>query len=279
MEPLAFEMRLVPVHPPDHAVIREETKAIVADSLAPAAPEAPPSPKAVVVEPVSAAVADQPDQRSPDRQPPDRKDSPAGAEPVRLRKPEPPTAAAPDALMQGQTRIAVRATVAVAETLQPTTAPARSASLQHQLSRTELPAPPPAVRQPAAARSIQLAVDSGDRRVEVRLVERAGEVHVDVRTPDSKLAADLGADLPALSSRLENTGFRAEAWRPGSMDAAERTRPEVPAGTAAQTGGDRPPQDRGGRQSDGREPPPKPAEDQRKQAPRKDFEWLLSTLR
>ena len=55
-----------------------------------------------------------------------------------------------------------------------------------------------------------LQVTGGDQRVDVRLTERAGEVQVSVRTPDSQLAGALRDDLAALSARLEQSGFRAE---------------------------------------------------------------------
>jgi hypothetical protein len=61
-----------------------------------------------------------------------------------------------------------------------------------------------------AVRDIRIAVNQADQKVELRVMERAGELHVAVRTPDSRLAADLRENLPALSSRLEQTGFRAD---------------------------------------------------------------------
>jgi hypothetical protein len=127
-------------------------------------------------------------------------------------------------------------------------------------------------------RDIQFALHSPDRRVEVRLVERAGEVRVDVRTPDTRLAAELRSDLPALSARLESAGFRTEAWRPAGVDAAERQRIETSRAGASPQAGDRPRQEHGGRQPDGREEAPRPPQDVRKEQ-RKEFAWLLSTLR
>ena len=73
----------------------------------------------------------------------------------------------------------------------------------------------------SAAHDIQLQVSGPDRRVDVRLTERAGSVEVSVRTPDSRLAGSLRDDLPALAARLEQTGFRAQTWHPGAS-AAER---------------------------------------------------------
>jgi hypothetical protein len=72
-------------------------------------------------------------------------------------------------------------------------------------------------KAPPAARDIRLEVNGGERRVEVRLTERAGEVRVAVRTPDDRLAIDLKENLPALSSRLEQAGYRAEMWHGDSL--------------------------------------------------------------
>jgi hypothetical protein len=58
--------------------------------------------------------------------------------------------------------------------------------------------------------------------VEVRLMERGGEVHVAVRTPDTQLAGALRENLPSLSARLEQTGMRTESWHGGSDAASER---------------------------------------------------------
>jgi hypothetical protein len=56
-------------------------------------------------------------------------------------------------------------------------------------------------------------------RIELRLAERAGEIHVAVRTPDPQARQVLRSELPALVERLEQSGYRAEVFSP----AAERT--------------------------------------------------------
>jgi hypothetical protein len=50
--------------------------------------------------------------------------------------------------------------------------------------------------------------------VQVRLSERAGELHVSVRTPDAGLTRNLREGLSDLVGRLEQSGYRAETWRP-----------------------------------------------------------------
>jgi hypothetical protein len=57
--------------------------------------------------------------------------------------------------------------------------------------------------------------NAAQERVDVRLSQRAGELHVAVRTPDGELARGLGQSLPELVERLQETGFRTETWKPG----------------------------------------------------------------
>jgi hypothetical protein len=145
----------------------------------------------------------------------------------------------------------------------------------------EVPQPP---ATPAAAREIHLQVN-GDNRVDVRVTERAGTVHVAVRTPDSHLAGALREDLPALSARLEQTGFRAETWQPTA--AAERhpqmleTRPAETAQNGYPGGGQNGQSQQQGQESSRRPPTPAPetASESGPDAGRKDFSWLLSSFR
>jgi hypothetical protein len=53
--------------------------------------------------------------------------------------------------------------------------------------------------------------------VEVRVLERAGEVRLSVRTPDTELATSLRQQLGDLVGRLEQTGYQAETWRPAEV--------------------------------------------------------------
>jgi hypothetical protein len=60
---------------------------------------------------------------------------------------------------------------------------------------------------------------AGEERVAIRMVQRAGEIHVSVRTPDSQGAQALRQDLGRLASSLNEAGFRTETWRPGAVNA------------------------------------------------------------
>jgi hypothetical protein len=140
-------------------------------------------------------------------------------------------------------------------------------------------------RPPAAARNIQLDVNGGDRRVEVRLTERGGLVEVAVRTPDAHLASALREDLPALSSRLAESGFRAETWHPASPGASNgpgewhKLAEPSPGGTTQDPNG-RPRQNGGQPQGDSQPRQPKASEQQPdRKNPGKDFAWLMSSLR
>jgi hypothetical protein len=80
----------------------------------------------------------------------------------------------------------------------------------------------PAERAGEMVRAISLNLSSKDQNVQVRLSERAGELHVTVRTPDAGLTHGLREGLSDLVGRLEHGGFRAEAWRPAGSDASDR---------------------------------------------------------
>jgi hypothetical protein len=101
-------------------------------------------------------------------------------------------------------------------------------SPQPELQRAESPAPPQPVEQvaaeqpespkPAAEPLKQLSVQLGQgqqERVDLHVVERGGEVQVAVRAANPDVAEGLRQGLSDLVGRLEQSGYRAEAWRPG----------------------------------------------------------------
>ena len=63
--------------------------------------------------------------------------------------------------------------------------------------------------------SIQVGQTQSDR-VQLRVVERSGELQVAVRAANPDLAQGLRQGLSDLADRLEQNGFRAETWRPGA---------------------------------------------------------------
>jgi hypothetical protein len=145
-------------------------------------------------------------------------------------------------------------------------------------------AEPEALKAPLA-RDLKFEVTGGQQRVEVRLSERAGEVRMTVRTADEPLADTLRENLPALSARLAESGFKSEAWHPAasSTDELRHTAESAARGASHDANRDA---DAQPRQQD-REPPdggaqrrPKsPQETAPQKEKGKDFPWLISSLR
>ena len=86
---------------------------------------------------------------------------------------------------------------------------------------TEAPrAPPPLIdekhlqteRTPLKQMDVRIPDSNGD--VTVRLQERAGSLHVSVRSSDSQMASGVANALPELTRALDTEGFRAETWTP-----------------------------------------------------------------
>ena len=71
-------------------------------------------------------------------------------------------------------------------------------------------APPEAAPQPPAAPAQHIALrvsTADDRMVDVRLVSRAGDVHVSVHTPDETLAHTMRTELGSLTGKLSQAGY------------------------------------------------------------------------
>jgi len=62
--------------------------------------------------------------------------------------------------------------------------------------------------------------DPGGASVQLRLVERAGELRVSVHAASPELNQDLRAGLPDLTKKLTETGLHSEVWRPAGHTAA-----------------------------------------------------------
>jgi nicotinate-nucleotide--dimethylbenzimidazole phosphoribosyltransferase len=108
--------------------------------------------------------------------------------------------------------------------------PARAASqpaaetpsrLPERLEATPIPAEEAAPKAAAPLKDLLVQVgQSSQESVELRVVEREGELHVAVRTGDADLAHGLRQGLPELVDHLDQGGFRAEAWRPSGVVSA-----------------------------------------------------------
>jgi hypothetical protein len=97
-------------------------------------------------------------------------------------------------------------------------APATAAPPAAPAPMTETKDPPAVVH---AAQEIAVSVaSSDDQKVEVRLVERAGEVHVSVRTTDETLAHTMREDLGSLTGKLAQNGFNTESYSPARAESS-----------------------------------------------------------
>jgi hypothetical protein len=132
-----------------------------------------------------------------------------------------------------------------------------------------------------ALHDLKFEVTGGESRVEVRLSERGGEVKMTVRTPDANLAGTLRENLPALSTRLAESGFKSEAWHPAASSTNEwRHTNQSSAGGASQDANSQPrEQNQESRDGAGHRRPRIPQEPVTQKQKGKDFAWLMSSLR
>jgi hypothetical protein len=145
-------------------------------------------------------------------------------------------------------------------------------------------AKPEAVKAPLV-RDMKFEVTGGQQRVEVRLSERAGEVKMTVRTADEPLANTLRENLPALSARLAESGFKSDAWHPAasstneSRHSAESLARAASHDTNQDADAQSRPQDREPPDGAGQRRPKSPQEATPQKEKGKDFAWLMSSLR
>ena len=156
--------------------------------------------------------------------------------------------------------------------------PVRPQDLMEGAAKPEAPKAP-------VVRDMKFEVAGGQQRVEVRLSERAGEVKMTVRTADEPLANTLRENLPTLSARLAESGFKSEAWRPAASSTNElrHTAESGARGASHDTNrdGDAQPrqQEREPPDGAGQRHPKSPQEVTPQKEKGKDFAWLMSSLR
>ena len=104
----------------------------------------------------------------------------------------------------------------------PAAAPeAHVATVASAVSTESAQAPEPQIKPSEPLKQISLQVgDARQDRVEVRVVERAGELQVAVRAASPELTQGLRQGLSDLVGRLDQSGFHAEGWRPGATAGA-----------------------------------------------------------
>ena len=86
----------------------------------------------------------------------------------------------------------------------------------------------PKTAAPLKDLSVQVG-QSSQESVELRVVEREGELHVAVRTGDADLAHGLRQGLLELVDHLDQSGFRSEAWRPSGVVSAPEPSSQAPS--------------------------------------------------
>jgi hypothetical protein len=132
-----------------------------------------------------------------------------------------------------------------------------------------------------AVRDMRFEVVGVDRRVEVRLSERHGEMKMTVRTPDTNLASTLRENLPALSTRLAESGFKSETWHPAAPSTSEWHHTAEPSKGGAFQDSNTPAreQHRESQDGGGQQHPKRPQEPVTQQQKGRNFAWLMSSLR
>lgn len=79
-------------------------------------------------------------------------------------------------------------------------------------------------------RNVHMQVVGDDnRRVDIRLMDRAGELRVSVKSGDSNLNQTLQAKMPELTSRLESARYQTEVWMPDSQNQGSASQSNVDA--------------------------------------------------
>jgi hypothetical protein len=240
---LAFALRLTNSAAPMSAAPDENVTA---------APETPPSSDAHVEPAVARAPAasatnsvqasapvqpaqqssNQPSPQDPNKNPKQDRDEAA----VTATKAEPaaPASTLPAAAASASTVIAPPASTPAAAISQ---APVKEATpVAHTAPATEV------VDKPAAApaQRISLSVsDSDNQRVEVHLMERAGEVRVSVRTADEGLTHSMRADLGSLSGKLTQSGYSTESFAPTGANTSSFSNQRQPSEGRESSGGNR----------------------------------------
>jgi hypothetical protein len=126
------------------------------------------------------------------------------------------------------------------------TASSSSAPENHPAPPPEVPPSEPRPAQPVRDVTLRLTADS--QHVDVKLIDRGGELQVAVRSGDPVLNSDLRASVHDLIGGLEKSGFRAETWQPADAPRHPlETNSGMPptAGHSAQSQSDRDPRRQG----------------------------------
>jgi hypothetical protein len=115
---------------------------------------------------------------------------------------------------------------------------------------------------PAPAQHISLSLaDSDNQRVEIHLMDRAGEVRVSVRSGDEALTHSMRADLTSLTGKLNQGGYGTESFAPAGASLSNSADRRQPSEGRESTGGNR--QNPQQNQPGGQQQPPRDGRGQR----------------
>ncbi len=266
--PIAFEARLRPVTPaqtsPQTADVNVEQRPLQPES----SPAEPRTAHTSVTPNMGAADASPEKQNEDTRQPPDCENKPLAVTKDRAAV----SSAQPEIPSSNAASFPAAVTAPVSNARE--SAPAPSHTPEPQAAPAAAPTPAPA---PAAAHDIKIALNDNGQRVELRVTERGGDIHVAVRTPDAPLATSLRNDLPALSNKLEESGFHSEMWHPSALPSGENKTIETAGGNASSD-----PRGQSGGRQQGEEPqqnPKNPQQQFNRKSDRKEFTWLYQSIR
>jgi hypothetical protein len=96
--------------------------------------------------------------------------------------------------------------------------------------------------KPAAPQAQQISLripGNNNQNVEIRVMDRAGEVRVSVHTPDETLAHSMREELGSLTGKLSQGGFGTEAWTPSRPDSSTFSNQRGTSDQQESTGGQR----------------------------------------
>lgn len=129
-------------------------------------------------------------------------------------------ASIPDAAaIQAASRSGAAATDLATEVKQTTPADAHDATRADEPGLPESPSTPQ-----GRMKDISMNIEAADGpKVEIRIIQRAGDLQIAVKSADSVTTQGLRHGLSDLANRLNETGYHSETWRPGQPGSSEQT--------------------------------------------------------
>lgn len=140
--------------------------------------------------------------------------------------PAPPATSAPTTTLSMTTLStpaapAAPAPAAVTDSARPSVPPSPGATAAEALRHADALAPAAPAARTGAAQEISIRIAQPDASpVDLRVIERSGQVRVDVRTNDAAMQTSLRQDLGTLTSSLQRAGYHAETFTPAAARAA-----------------------------------------------------------